>query len=240
MTRADHCGLHAKNRKTTDKTRRLLSEAGKRNALRTAYRNRQKNNWDRFVEDSKKWHKSEEGLKWHKEHAKKIWNKEYREKLKKVKKCKNCGEEFISKNGSGEYCKPYCKNLYREKTGVDNENRSCVICKKTFTVNKYKKKITCSKKCAIQAAKDKKQKKEYNHRIIKIEEGPVQDVYNMQVENVNNFSCNGIIVHNCDSMRYLCMIRHFMKDLPQKEKTIIQKDIERLLRPKVYNDFDID
>lgn len=35
-----------------------------------------------------------------------------------------------------------------------------------------------------------------------------QDVYNMFVDKYNNFSINGgIVVHNCDALRYFCNMR---------------------------------
>jgi hypothetical protein len=35
-----------------------------------------------------------------------------------------------------------------------------------------------------------------------------EDVYNMEVENHHNFAVNGgFIVHNCDSLRYFCIMR---------------------------------
>lgn len=35
------------------------------------------------------------------------------------------------------------------------------------------------------------------------------DVYNMEVDGHHNFAVNGgIIVHNCDALRYFCVMRH--------------------------------
>lgn len=45
-------------------------------------------------------------------------------------------------------------------------------------------------------------------KIKKIEQVENEDVYNMEVENHHNFAVNGgFIVHNCDALRYFCIMR---------------------------------
>ena len=45
------------------------------------------------------------------------------------------------------------------------------------------------------------------------------DVYNMEVDGHHNFAVNGgIIVHNCDALRYFCVMRHRPTDPIPKER----------------------
>ena len=91
------------------------------------------------------WHKSEEGRKWHSEIAAISWEKRKAQKYK----CKNCGSEFESKKiGTVKFCSPSCRTAFRVKSGIDDEIRTCVICGTKFSVNKYRKKQTCSRTCA--------------------------------------------------------------------------------------------
>jgi len=41
-----------------------------------------------------------------------------------------------------------------------------------------------------------------NHKIARIEFYGYEDVYNLTVEKYHNFACHGIIIHNCDEIRY--------------------------------------
>ena len=44
---------------------------------------------------------------------------------------------------------------------------------------------------------------ENTDRVIKVEFDGYEDVYNLEVEEFHNFAINGgLIVHNCDSVRY--------------------------------------
>ena len=64
-------------------------------------------------------------------------------------KCVNCGNEFeCIDNGHNRFCSNKCKSAYRRKSGVDNVERACVVCNKTFVTNKYSKKRSCSRECA--------------------------------------------------------------------------------------------
>lgn len=63
-------------------------------------------------------------------------------------------------------------------------------------------------------------------KIKKIEKCGKADVYNMEVENVHNFSVNGgLIVHNCmDATRYFC---HTLGIAKQKKpyESILEKEV---------------
>jgi len=69
-----------------------------------------------------------------------------------------------------------------------------------------------------------------------------EDVYNITVENEHRYFANGILVRNCDALRYLLMTRPPVITATRKPKTRIQKDIDSLLKPKARLDnlWDID
>lgn len=98
------------------------------------------------IEASKEWHKSERGLKWHSEHAIKIkfgYNRNYG-----IRQCDVCGVSFNATYHTHRFCSNSCKSKYRIISGMDNIQRSCIICGNDFTTNKYLKVKTCSKNCA--------------------------------------------------------------------------------------------
>lgn len=93
------------------------------------------------------WHRSEEGKKWHSKHLKEILGK----REDRTYTCDFCGKEFITKNiysdKSNRFCSNNCKSAFRRASGVDNEERTCLVCGKPFVVNKYSKILTCSRDC---------------------------------------------------------------------------------------------
>ena len=93
------------------------------------------------------WHRSAEGREWHSAHGKEAW--EHREPITYT--CVQCGKTFQTKNiygkGVNQFCSNNCKSAYRRASGVDNEERTCPVCGKTFVVNRYSKNITCSREC---------------------------------------------------------------------------------------------
>lgn len=95
------------------------------------------------------WHKSDEGRQWHSEQGKKNWQK--REAQQHV--CMCCGRAFESKYVYGEnvnvFCGNACKSEYRRQQGLDNVERTCEYCGKTFVINKYAKAKCCSRECAV-------------------------------------------------------------------------------------------
>lgn len=92
-----------------------------------------------------KWHKSEAGRKWHRENGINNW------KAKKpvMKICVECGKSFqtLDIRKYGRFCSDTCKSNWRRKSGVDDEERICVICGKRYITNKYRKSQTCSRPC---------------------------------------------------------------------------------------------
>ena len=93
------------------------------------------------------WHRSEEGRKWHSKHLKEILEK----REDRIYTCNHCGKEFVTKNIYGNnsncFCSNNCKSAFRRASGVDNEQRTCLVCGKPFVVNKYSKILTCSREC---------------------------------------------------------------------------------------------
>lgn len=100
---------------------------------------------NRIRELASEWHDSEEGRKWHKKHYEKMKHKLH-QKDKFI--CLNCNDEFISTiTGNNKFCSNKCKSAWRRKSGVDDVDRECEICKKAFRANKYSKIKTCSREC---------------------------------------------------------------------------------------------
>lgn len=92
------------------------------------------------------WHKSAEAKEWHKKHYESMKDKLHK---KTTMICLNCGSEFeCVDNGVNKFCSNKCKSAFRRKSGVDDVERVCVVCGKTFIANKYSKKRSCDKKCA--------------------------------------------------------------------------------------------
>ena len=102
----------------------------------------------RAIEAAPAWHHTEEGKKWHSAHGKESWASREHKKYT----CSCCGKEFYTKNIYGKisnrFCGNNCRAAYRRQSGVDNEERICPVCGKTFVVNRYSKNITCSIECA--------------------------------------------------------------------------------------------
>lgn len=91
------------------------------------------------------WHSSPEGRQWHREH--------YGERAEALhrserKQCEHCCAEFVGQTGKrSRFCSNACKAAWRRAIGVDNENRTCSVCGKAFSVNRYSKQKCCSEEC---------------------------------------------------------------------------------------------
>jgi hypothetical protein len=97
------------------------------------------------VEASKTWHSSKEGIEWHKQHAK---NSNFSKHDFGEADCVVCSTPFKKYQKKQTICSPKCVSKHRRDSGVDNEKRVCINCKKPFTVNKYSAAKNCSKSCA--------------------------------------------------------------------------------------------
>jgi len=103
---------------------------------------------DKYRPLTKEWHKSEEGRAWHKLHALKC-NFGNNKPVSKV--CDVCSKEYKTKviaDGRSKFCSNKCKSQWRRNSGLDNIERNCITCQKTFMINKYSKVKNCSKSCA--------------------------------------------------------------------------------------------
>lgn len=90
------------------------------------------------------WHKTEIGRKFLGNKAKELWEK----RPLYIIKCEQCGNEFQAKQiDRAKYCDNKCEQAARRKRGDDLVERQCVICNKTFCINKYYKTLTCGYKC---------------------------------------------------------------------------------------------
>jgi uncharacterized protein YlaI len=121
MKISDHMRLHAESRKDE------LSESMKVNS-----------------EKIHAWLHNPEGKKFLSEKCKKEWEK----RPLKTFICENCKKEFQTKhNRHVKYCGDNCVMRARNSSGIDNIERSCVICSKLFVINRYQKTVTCSFLC---------------------------------------------------------------------------------------------
>lgn len=99
-------------------------------------------------EAARKWHGTEEGAAVHSRIAKDYWHN-----VKPMTYvCTYCGQEFQTLNRYGPQENRFCcnkhKTAWRYRQGVDNEARTCPVCGKTYTVNKYSRTVCCSAECA--------------------------------------------------------------------------------------------
>lgn len=110
------------------------------------YKARRRDNLDRQRDKANAWHASDAGHEWHSQNSSWVW------KVRKTHRvrCAYCGNTFETKDTkqSTRFCSNNCKAYARRVSGVDNEDRACAWCGKTFTVNKYSKTQCCSNSCA--------------------------------------------------------------------------------------------
>lgn len=94
-------------------------------------------------EFAKSWHSSPEGLEWHRNHG--FSHKQIE------KKCLCCSKSYITvavnENGHSAYCSNNCKSQARRLSGVDNIQKICPVCGKTYIANKYSRSVTCGRLC---------------------------------------------------------------------------------------------
>ena len=117
-----------------------------------------KQNLDNIRDMTKEWHASAEGHEWHKRHYEEMCQKLH---LEKEYTCEYCGKKYTSQQPRSRFCSGACSAAWRRKSGLDNEERTCCVCGKPFTINKYAKTKTCSRSCA-NVLKWRKEHKEPN------------------------------------------------------------------------------
>lgn len=91
---------------------------------------------------TKAWHKTEYGKQWHREHG---WKNFQRQP--ETKDCDHCGDTYETISSRGRFCSNKCKTAWRVARGLDDVEKVCVVCQKTFVANKYAKARTCGRVC---------------------------------------------------------------------------------------------
>lgn len=97
-------------------------------------------------EAAAEWHRSDAGRAWHREQYEKTGSRMY---VNRTYKCAHCGKEFSSTKAGSRFCCNAHKTAFRFHGGVDNEERFCCMCGRSFIINKYQKTVTCSRSCAM-------------------------------------------------------------------------------------------
>jgi hypothetical protein len=126
-----------------------LMEASEHLTMEVKKRHKQNPEWskrfyEKGIEMAKDWHKSEEGRKWHSEHAKKI----FATRIIYTLNCQVCGKAYQTKIvNNSKFCSNNCKSAHRRLSGVDNEERICIVCNAEFTCNKYYSQSKCKRGC---------------------------------------------------------------------------------------------
>jgi hypothetical protein len=88
------------------------------------------------------WHGSPEGIEWHRQHGIAV----AASRVAVEATCYQCGSTYES-TMPGRFCSNKCKSAWRRDSGVDDEQRACVVCGTSFTVNRYSKKRACGRPC---------------------------------------------------------------------------------------------
>lgn len=95
---------------------------------------------------SAQWHRSKAGREWHREHARRV----AATLRPKAATCDRCGKRYESKN-PGRFCSNACKSAWRRVAGMDDEDRKCSICGRTFRASRYSRNRACSRACGGRA-----------------------------------------------------------------------------------------
>lgn len=116
-------------------------------------------NIDKIRPLTKAWHASPEGIAWHRLHAIKcqFGNGEYFDYI-----CRECKKPYKSKvtgEESTKFCSNNCKSKNRRSQKIDDVERTCKMCGKIFTCNKYQKTKTCGRDCGSLSRKETQDKK---------------------------------------------------------------------------------
>lgn len=128
--------------------RKHLSEHAKERHANPIFAKKYQKHLENIQEKAKQWHGSDEGRAWHGEHARRVWSDA---KLRPTKlQCIQCNKQFETvafDTAKAKFCSNNCKSNARRKSGIDNETRNCIECNEQYSVNKYSKSRTCSRKC---------------------------------------------------------------------------------------------
>jgi predicted nucleic acid-binding Zn ribbon protein len=100
-------------------------------------------NLDRQRPKAAAWHGGEVGREWHRQHGRTV----FRNLPERDFACERCGGAFRSRKAGARFCSNKCKAAARRASGVDDVPRTCVVCGKTFSVNRYSHVATCGRRC---------------------------------------------------------------------------------------------
>ena len=152
LSKADHCSLHKKGIRPSDKALESYKQAGLHR--RGKCTDAQRKHLASINHLSKSWHSSPEGIKKHRE----IGALAYKNFEPVEKLCVQCFEYFMPKKlgNQDRFCSNKCKSQWRRDEGLDNIERVCPICEKEYETNKYRKTKTCSRACAAHYKRRKK------------------------------------------------------------------------------------
>lgn len=89
------------------------------------------------------WHRSEEGRAWHAENGRRVAAK----RVEHDCVCSVCGGAFRSKTASAKVCGANCRARKRRESGLDDVDRICAHCGKSFRINRYQRTQCCSRTC---------------------------------------------------------------------------------------------
>ena len=91
-----------------------------------------------------KWRMTDEAKEFYKGKGKLFWLDRKPEKAT----CQQCGKEYQTPFPErSKFCNPNCKQKVRRDKKPDHEERSCVICGKSFQANRYFPTSTCGRSC---------------------------------------------------------------------------------------------
>lgn len=90
------------------------------------------------------WHKSEAGRKWHSQQSK------GRKPPRIEKTCAVCGELFMGTKPQ-RFCSNACKAKFRRDNGLDDVERICEQCGKSFMTTRFGNQKYCSRECMNKA-----------------------------------------------------------------------------------------
>lgn len=102
---------------------------------------------DKLTRESRKWHRSEEGLEWHRKQGREVYQKRLASRDPTV--CDICGTEFEDRTVSGHarLCSNACRSRYRREAELDATLFECQECGELFWGNLYAKRTHCGKSC---------------------------------------------------------------------------------------------
>lgn len=90
------------------------------------------------------WHGTPAGSEMHSRNATESWA---RNKTMYDHTCEVCSEAFQTRTRRARVCSPDCHTKARKDSGIDDEDRECLGCGKSFRINKYVSTQTCGPKC---------------------------------------------------------------------------------------------